>query len=104
MDFSSELAAKLGVKSKTPVDDSNEEADNEDDWGESERRESKSSKDDLFSASVDTTVSTSSKSSRRKDKKHKRPKSRSGSHASRDSVSRILVCWRNTLSETLLIY
>ena len=99
MDFSSELAAKLGVKPKKPVDDGDEEADNEDDWGESERRESKSSKDDLFSASVDTAASVSSKGSRRKDKKHKKPKSRSGSHASHDSGTTAAVAAGNVSNE-----
>jgi hypothetical protein len=92
MDFSAELAAKLGVKAKRPVDVSDGEGENEEDWGETEKHESESAKDDLFSASVDTTASVSSKSSRRKDKKHKKSKSRSGSHASHgshDSVSKI---------------
>jgi hypothetical protein len=98
MDFSAELAAKLGVKAKRPVDDSDEEGDNEEDWGGSGKHESESAKDDLFSASVDTTASVSSKGSKRKDRKHKKPKSRSGSHASHtshDSVSkicRVLLC------------
>lgn len=80
MDFSAELAAKLGVKPKTPVDDSDEDGDKED-WGESGKHETDAAEDDLFSASIDTTTTVSSKGSRRK-KKHKKPKSRSGSHAS----------------------
>ena len=91
MDFSAELAAKLGVKAKRPVNDSDEEGGNDEDWGESEKHENESTKDDLFSTSVDTTASVSSKSSRRKDKKHKKSKSRSSSHASHDSVSKVWV-------------
>ena len=96
MDFSAELAAKLGVKAKKPVYDSDDKGDNEEDWGKSERRESKATNDDLFTASVDTTTSVSSKGSKRREKKHKKSKSRSGSHASHDSVSQMfreLMIW-----------
>ena len=56
----------------------------EQDWEESGRRDSMQDKDDLFSASVDTTSSVRSKESKKKSKHKKR---RGGSHTSHDSVS-----------------
>lgn len=90
LDFSAELAAKLGVKVKGPVD-SDVEGDNEEDLGEGEKRENGSTKDDLFSASVNTSASISSKGSKKRNKKHKKPKSRSGSRASHESVSNVFM-------------